>query len=98
MPSPTSRTCPVSCVSSFFRYCSISFVRIELISPAFNLMAASLDQVVLEQYQLGANAAIVFVIADAHHEPTDQVGIDARLQNRLLGLPGQSLQFLYQAA
>src|SRR5690349_11665467 len=83
MPSPTSRTRPISRVSSRGRNSSISCVSTETISSGLNLITASLDELVPDFGQARAHGAVVEVVADLDDEAADQVGIDAGLQDRL---------------
>src|SRR5438270_12758960 len=96
MPSPTSRTRPTSRASSLERYWSISVCRTETISSALNLITASRDQLVSDTLEAGADGAVVEPIADADHQPAEEVRIDLRSQERfavqrVAELPAQAL-------
>src|SRR5450755_3716089 len=80
MPSPTSRTRPISCVSSLPRMSVISCWRTETISLGLNRMTASLDELVPHLFQARPNAGVVKHVADLHRQAAQQVRIDARLQ------------------
>src|SRR5690242_36227 len=83
MPSPTSSTRPISWASIPGRYCSISLVRTEAISSALNLIAASLNQLVPEVSQAGADGTVVHPVADLDHQAAEQVRVDPGFQDRL---------------
>src|SRR4051794_12128998 len=84
MPSPTSSTRPVSRVSSWGPDRPISCSRTETISSALNLMTAPLDHLVPDVRKAGAHAGVVEPVPHAHHQPAQQVGVDARVEHRLL--------------
>src|SRR5262245_34708883 len=83
MPSPTSSTRP----TSWARICSlkptISRWRTETISSGLNLMIASLHQLLPDPVDARPDAGVVEPVADAQHEPAQQLGIDLRVQQRL---------------
>src|SRR5262245_42787203 len=84
MPSPTSSTRPISWTFRSARNCSISCRRTETISSALSDdMAASLDQLVLQAHQLGADGAVEDEVADAHDHAPDQARVDPGFQHRL---------------
>src|SRR5438132_355078 len=83
MPSPTSSTRPTSRASSLERYWSISVWRTETISSALNLITASRDELVSDTLKAGADRAVVEPVADADHQPTEQIGLHARVKERL---------------
>src|SRR5713226_5894739 len=95
MPSPTSSTRPTSRSTIWPRYCSISLVRTEAISPVLNLMTASLDQLVPQIEKAGAYRAVVHPVADLHHQPAEQVRLDPHVQERLAVV--EVVQFLPQS-
>src|SRR5947209_10489531 len=84
MPSPTSSTRPTSRVpASWSRPCMISCVRTETILSALNLMAAPLNQLLLDGFQTGAHAGVVDPVLHAHHQPPQKVRVHGRLEHRL---------------
>src|SRR5436190_22593196 len=95
MPSPTSRTRPTSLTVMPSRYWLISAVRTETISSALNLMTASLDELTQYLLKLGADRAVVDVVARLHHQAANQFGVYLDFQDRFRL---QSLtQFVLQA-
>src|SRR5437660_488086 len=94
MPSPTSSTLPVSWDWTPVFTPTISCSITETISPTLNVMAAPLDEVVLNGLQPGAHAGVVDPIAHPHHEPTQQARIDGLLEDRLA--PRDRLQVVIQ--
>src|SRR4051794_31578674 len=84
MPSPTSSTTPVSRESAWPPKSLICRCSTETISSGLNLMAAVLDDLVADVLEPGADAGVVEPVADAHHQPAQQVGVERRFQHRLL--------------
>src|SRR3954471_23451459 len=76
MPSPTSRTFPTSWDSTCVRYCSISDRRTDTISSALNLMGTSLDQLVPQGVEAGADGQGHEPVADLDLDAADQFGVD----------------------
>src|SRR5438270_10147671 len=75
MPSPTSRTLPTSRDSTCVRYCSISDRRTDTISSALNLMGTSLDQLVPQGVEAGADGQVHEPVADLQLDAADQFGV-----------------------
>src|SRR5437868_4371294 len=94
MPSPISSTRPTSRDSTSARYWLISCWRTETISSALNRMAAFLADLVPELLQTGADAGVIQPVIDLDNQAAQQVGIDARVQDRLA--PEGRPQFLPQ--
>src|SRR4051794_31005985 len=83
MPSPTSRTRPTSRDSTSRPNCEICSRRTETISPGLNLITTSLDQLVPDGVEPGADAGVVEPVAHLHDQPAQKVRIDAQLQDGL---------------
>src|SRR3954447_26388562 len=94
MPSPTSRTRPTSRVSAPVLRSLISRVRTETISSGLNRMAATLDELVPQGFQLRADGGVVQPVAHPHHQAADQVGVHFRREDRLA--PEARAQFVAQ--
>src|SRR5262249_42881461 len=96
MPSPTSRTRPISRATALPLNWSISLRRTETISSALNRMAASLDELFAEYVQAGPHAGVVDPVVYLHHQAAQEFGFDGRVQHGLLAerltqLTGQAL-------
>src|SRR5262245_27261963 len=84
MPSPTSSTRPTSrALIASLPVLLISSEITETISPTLNAMTAPLDQLVPDRLQPRADAGVVDPVADADHQPAQQVGVDGFLEHRL---------------
>src|SRR5436190_9242564 len=96
MPSPTSRTRPTSRASTSRPVLAICSRMTETISPGLNLITASLDQLVPDGLDAGADTGVVEPVAHLHDQPAQEVGVDALLQDRLApeGLPQLAAQAL----
>src|SRR5438874_9175715 len=86
MPSPTSSTRPTSRVSMEGRKSAISRSRTEAISAVFKAMSAPLVELVPYHLDPGADAGVVDVVADAHQQTAQDVGVDPEVQD---GFPAE---------
>src|SRR5919109_1251175 len=91
MPSPTSSTRPTSRLSMPTRTSRICSSMMREISSALNAVAmlAPLLEIVRDPVDPGAHAGVVDVVADAYHQPAQDVGVDLQVQDRFPaeGLP-----------
>src|SRR5579859_3649209 len=95
MPSPTSSTWPTSAVSDLAPNSLISRVRTDAISlELMRCMETPLVELVPQGFEPALDAGVVQPVADAHHQPAQQVGIDARVQHRFE--PQRLPQFVHQ--
>src|SRR5262245_30775379 len=82
MPSPTSRTVPVSRASMPARAPSISREITETISSTLNAMAAPLDELVADLAQAGADAGVVDPVVDADDQAPEDGRVYRLLEDR----------------
>src|SRR5947208_554038 len=87
MPSPTSRTCPVSRTSILVPKSLICRSRIAVISPADCLLSAAIgatrQEFGAEVVEPGADRRVVDLVADLDDEAAQDVGVDAGVDHRL---------------
>src|SRR5262249_52742269 len=83
MPSPTSRTLPVTLAWMPSWYCSISADSTETISSALNFMTASRYDLFTDQFKLRAHGAVVLPIAGLKDDAAEDIRINAAADRRL---------------
>src|SRR5260221_718624 len=83
MPSPTSNTRPTSRASRPALAPLISRSSTETISSTLNAMTAPLGQLPADRQQAGTHAGVIDPILYSDDDPTQEVGIDDLLEDRL---------------
>src|SRR5262249_36716637 len=88
MPSPTSRTVPVSRASTPVLAPLISCSSTETISSTLNAMTAPIDELIPDVLQTGEDAGVVDPVLNADDQAAEDVGIDLLVEDRLDGDDG----------
>src|SRR5262249_1432337 len=82
MPSPTSRTVPVSRASTPVL---ISSTNTETISSTLNAMTAPIDELIPDVLEACEDAGVVDPVLNADDQAAEDVGIDLLVEDRLDG-------------